>query len=262
EFIGRLDDQVKIRGFRVEPGEIESVLLQHPDLRESVVVTRKNFGQKELVAYVVRDKDTSHPQSTDAELVEALRVFIDQRLPAHLTPSSVTVLDALPLSPNGKVDRDRLPVPATSAAQTSPSAPENHTEQKLWELWREVLGREAGSTADSFFDVGGNSLLATQVISRIRRHYGLDMPIHDLFRYSTIRDLSARIEQLGNQQTVTSRAEIVSIQAESGETTELSFAQERLWFLDRLEPDSPFYNVAFAQRISGPLDIVALGRSL
>jgi amino acid adenylation domain-containing protein len=262
EFIGRLDDQVKIRGFRVEPGEIESVLLQHPDLRESVVVTRQDFGQKELVAYVVRDKDTSHPQSTDAELVEALRVFIDQRLPAHLNPSSVTVLDALPLSPNGKVDRDRLPVPATSAAQTSPSAPENHTEQKLWELWREVLGREAGSTADSFFDVGGNSLLATQVISRIRRHYGLDMPIHDLFRYSTIRDLSARIEQLGSQQTVTSRAEIASIQSESGETTELSFAQERLWFLDRLEPDSPFYNVAFAQRISGPLDIVALERSL
>lgn len=262
EFIGRLDDQVKIRGFRIEPGEVEAVLVQHPGLRACVVVARQDFGQKELAAYVVRGQDTDRPRPTDAELVEALRIYIDQKLPAHLTPASLTILDALPLSANGKVDRARLPVPSTSAVQTPPAAPASDTEQKLWELWREVLGRDAGSTADSFFDIGGNSLLATQVISRIRRQYGLDLPIHDLFRYSTIRDLSARIDQLHGQKRETSQGEIVAIQRQPGQADELSFAQERLWFLDRLEPDNPYYNIAFAHRITGPLDAAALERSL
>ena len=258
EFLGRMDDQVKIRGFRVEPREIESILLQHPDVRESVVVLRQELAHKELAAYVVRDNH-DHREQNDADLVEALRLFVEQKLPPHLVPSSLTCLDFLPLSVNGKVDRHRLPEPSLPAA-TKIVAPQSATERSLSLLWLDVLGREVDSTDMSFFDVGGNSLLATQVVSRIRTQYALDMPLHNLFRYSTIRDLSAHIDLLGND-NLERRPTSTGIEQESGEATELSFSQERLWFLDRLEPDNPFYNVAFAHDLEGTLDVEALQSS-
>jgi amino acid adenylation domain-containing protein len=264
EFLGRMDDQVKIRGFRVEPGEIESALVQHPSVRECAVVARQDAsGRSELAAYLVREAENGLPWATEADLVATMRAFIDQKLPSHLTPSSLTVVEALPLNPNGKVDRARLPEPVAPAVPSSSAAPASATEQKLAELWREVLVRDVGGIDDDFFEIGGNSLLATQIISRIRKQFVLDIPIHDLFRYSTIGGLGARIDHLRGQATESAPAEIASIQRrETAQTSDLSFAQERLWFLDRLEPDNPFYNIAFAHRIIGALDVTALERSL
>ena len=259
EFLGRLDDQLKIRGFRVEPGEIESVLTGHPQVRECIVIPRQEFTDKELAAYVVRETDPSGSQWKDRELIDRLREELDQQLPPHLVPAYLTVIEVLPLTHNGKVDRERLPAPV-ALATVEDAPPSSATQRRLAQIWQEVLGRAIGSIDASFFDVGGNSLRATQVVSRVRKHFELDMPIHDLFRHATIRALSAHIDRLAAGQPLPSSPATARIE-KADQAPELSFAQERLWFLYRLEPDNPFYNVAFAHRISGCLDIMALEAS-
>ncbi|HEX6909727.1 MAG TPA: amino acid adenylation domain-containing protein, partial [Longimicrobium sp.] len=185
EYLGRLDHQVKVRGFRVELGEIEAVLASHPAVRETVVVARQDApGDVRLVAYAA---------PADAG-VEALRAYLRERMPEHMVPSAFVLLDALPLSPNGKIDRRALPAPERGARGSAPFVgPRSEAEATLAAIWSEVLGVERVGVHDRFFDLGGTSLLAVQVASRVQQAFGVSLPLHTLFQAPTVEALSRRI---------------------------------------------------------------------
>jgi acyl carrier protein len=191
EYLGRLDHQVKIRGFRIELGEVESVFATHPAVREAVVVAREDTpGEKRLVAYLTVKKEGA---PKDSELRELLRA----KLPEYMVPSAFVVLDRFPLTPNGKVDRQALPQPdiqSSSAAEFAP--PETETEKALADIWREVLGIKRVGLSDNFFDLGGHSLMATRVASRVTLTFGVRLPLRALFEHPTLASLSAQIDNL------------------------------------------------------------------
>ena len=187
EFLGRFDDQVKIRGFRIELGEIEARLEQHPAVAHAAVVVRKSpVGDSRIAAYVVA-------RGTPAPDTGELRRFLSDALPDYMVPSAVVVLDALPLSPNGKLDRRALPEPAADRAQQVYVAPRSSTETTLAAIWREVLGVERVGVHDSFFELGGHSLLATKALSRMRQSLGLDVPLRTFFERPTIEGIALAI---------------------------------------------------------------------
>src|SRR6185369_16381181 len=265
EFLGRFDDQVKIRGFRVELGEIEALLLSLPGVREAAVVVREDrsaggAGERRLVAYVVGDA------TGDARFLrEALR----ERLPDYMVPSAFVALAALPLTTNGKVDRRALPAPELQSPEDTYQAPRTPVEQVLAGIWAEVLGLERVGAADSFFELGGHSLLAARVMSRLRSAFGIEMPLRDLFAAPRLADLAAQVEvvrlsgtmgTVGAVGTAAPAPPLVPVPREG--PAPLSFAQQRLWFIDQLEPDSPLYNMPTALRIEGPLDSRVLALSL
>jgi amino acid adenylation domain-containing protein len=194
EFLGRTDFQVKIRGFRIELGEIETRLLEHPDIREAVVIVREDTpNDKRLVAYLV----THHAQTSLGSRTTAsadLRTHLAATLPNYMLPSAFVTLDALPLTPNKKIDRRALPAPDRSAVSDSFVAPRTESERVLAELWGSVLGVETVSVNDNFFAVGGHSLLATQVIAHIQELFGVTLPIRDLFENPTIAECARLIE--------------------------------------------------------------------
>jgi len=192
EFLGRYDSQVQMRGFRVELGEIEAVLGQHPAVGEAVVIQREDDpGDKRLVAYVVPALGQSPP-------VSDLRRLLKQNLPDYMVPAAFVLLEALPLTANGKVDRRALPAPkfsakAIDAAYVPPRTP---TEELLAVIWAEVLGVEQVGVNDNFFDLGGHSLKATRVISRIQATFQVDLPMHSLFEKLTVADMAEQIETI------------------------------------------------------------------
>ncbi|HEX2053674.1 MAG TPA: amino acid adenylation domain-containing protein [Actinomycetota bacterium] len=189
EFLGRIDHQVKIRGFRVEPGEVEAVLGQHPDVRETVVAAREDQpGEKRLVAYVVPTQGVPTPTE--------LRRHLKAKLPEYMVPSAFVALDTLPLMPNGKVDRRALPAPDPSSlrAEDAYVRPRTPLEEVLAEIWEEVLGLERIGVHDDFFELGGHSLLATQLVSRLRHVFGVELPLRYLFETPTVAGLAKRIE--------------------------------------------------------------------
>jgi hypothetical protein len=189
EFLGRMDQQVKIRGFRIELGEIEKVLSEHPEVFQSVVVAREEDpGDKQLVAYVVA---TAGATITGREL----RAFLKERLPEYMAPSFFTFLEALPLSPNGKVDRKALPAPAQIRSEETFSAPRTPIEKSLARIWADVLNLDEVGIHDNFFELGGHSLKATQVISRVREALRLDLSVRVLFEAPTVAELALRVEQ-------------------------------------------------------------------
>ncbi|HKH45137.1 MAG TPA: amino acid adenylation domain-containing protein [Thermoanaerobaculia bacterium] len=242
EYLGRIDHQVKIRGFRIELGEVEAALLAVSGVREAVVVARDGA----LVAYV----------ALDAELPEAtLREALRERLPAPFVPSFFVVLDALPRTPNGKVDRKALPAPVVSGPSSS-EAPVGPIEEALAAVWAGVLGRESIGRSESFFELGGHSLLAARVMARVRESLGVDLPLTALFDAPTVAGLAARIA------TARASSEQAIEPVPRDQPLPLSFAQQRLWFLDRLEPGSPLYNIPLALRAAGPLDPARLARAL
>jgi amino acid adenylation domain-containing protein len=253
EFLGRMDAQLKVRGFRVEPGEIETALRSLPGVGDAVVVARADgSGERRLVAYVV-------PAPDHAPDPARLRDDLAGRLPAHLVPAAVVALEAFPLTANGKVDRRALPAPAyadTAAPHASPTTP---TEEVLAAIWAEVLEVPRVGAGDDFFALGGHSLLATQVVSRIRRAFSVDLPLRALFEASTVAALAARVDQAVRERAGTAAPELAR-----GEHNDLplSFAQERLWFIDRLEPGNVVYNMSFTTRLRGPLDAGALERAM
>ena len=252
EFLGRVDRQVKIRGHRIEPGELEAVLAAHPGVQEVAVVPREDTpGEPRLVAYVVARA------SQPLEPVE-LRAFAATRLPEALVPSTFVQLPALPLSPNGKVDRAALPAPAP-AARSGADAPRTPVEEVLATLWAEVLGVPRVGRTDNFFELGGHSLLATRVMSRIAEAFGVELPLRKLFEAPTLEGQAALIESTrrGGARPPPALERV----SRSGPLP-LSFAQQRMWFLAQLEPDSPFYNTPTAVRLRGPLDVTALQRAL
>jgi len=186
EFLGRIDQQVKIRGFRVEPGEIETVLGSHPGVRESVVVARPLGGDRQLVAYVV--PAAAAPDALD---VEELRAFLRRRLPEPMVPAAFVPLPALPLTGNGKIDRAALPAPELRRAAALP--PRTPVEMVIAEVWAEILDAGGFGVHDDFFSLGGHSLNASRLVSRLRQVFGVEVPLGALFRHPTVAGLAAAL---------------------------------------------------------------------
>jgi len=255
EFVGRSDHQVKIRGYRIEPGEIETVLKGCPAVADAVVLAREDTsGAGCLVAYVV--------PRTGAVSGPALRDFLRDRLPDYMVPATFVSLDALPLTPNGKVDRRGLPDPDQGRREVSTAlvAPRTAVEQVLVDIWTEVLGLERVGVHDDFFDLGGHSLQATRVISRVRQALpGAGLHVRDVFRAPTVAGLAAAVGERGEREP-----QKLSPIEPVGRTAPipLSFAQARLWFLDQYEPGSPLYNLAYAIQLQGGLEVDALAAAL
>ncbi len=253
EFLGRLDQQVKLRGFRIELGEIEATLTRHESIRDAVVVVREEEpGDKRLVAYVV----------TDRSAVDELREWLQDRLPEYMVPANFVELDHLPLTANGKIDRKALPAPPTRASSASEYvAPGTPVEEEVINIWREVLKADRVGVHDNFFTLGGHSLLATQVVSKLRKSFRVEVALRSIFEAPTPAKLAKVVERL---QQPSHEAEIVEPIARISRAGELplSFAQQRLWFLDQLHPGSGAYNMPAAVRLRGQLDVAALARSL
>ncbi|MFF7638568.1 non-ribosomal peptide synthase/polyketide synthase, partial [Kitasatospora sp. NPDC008050] len=253
EFLGRADEQVKVRGFRIEPGEIEAALTATAGVRQAAVVVREDTpGDQRLVAYVLPDV---LPQGAAVLEPAALLRELAGRLPEYLVPSAVLVLDELPLTANGKLDRRALPVPDYAAGATG-RGPRTVQEEVLCGLFAEVLGVSRAGIDDSFFELGGHSLLATRLISRIRSVLGVELPIKDVFAAPTVAGLAARLAAVEGR----TRSALVAV--ERPEVLPLSFAQRRLWFLHKLEGRSATYNMPLALRLSGGVDAQALRAAL
>ncbi|HEX8273712.1 MAG TPA: amino acid adenylation domain-containing protein [Longimicrobiaceae bacterium] len=251
EFLGRIDQQVKIRGFRIEPGEVEAQLAAHPGVSEAVVVVREDApGEKRLVGYVV--------PSGQGVRVEELREHLRARLPEHMVPSALVMLERLPLTRNGKVDRRALPAPdGAGSAELVPAR--TPTEEVLAGIWAEALGLETVGVTASFFELGGHSLLATRVVSQVRRVFGVEVSLRALFEGPTVAELAGRVEEI-RRAGAPALPPVAPVERTG--PLPLSFAQERLWFLDRLQPGSAFYNVYSALRLGGALDVWALETAL
>jgi natural product biosynthesis luciferase-like monooxygenase protein/amino acid adenylation domain-containing protein len=257
EILGRLDQQIKFRGVRIEPAEIETVLASHPQVREAVVIPREDApGDKRLIGYVTTSSDTAPPSANE------LRAYLRERLPEYMEPSAFVFLDELPLTPNGKVNRQALPAPDSARLSQSLkiTAPRNETERQLAELWCEVLMIDEFGINDDFFELGGNSLLGTQLLARTRDALGIELPLRSLFERPTVAGLATEVEELkrAKQSLQGPRIEPVSRDKE----LPLSFAQQRLWFIHQLDRDSRAYNVRGGIRLRGELNVKVLEQSL
>ncbi len=268
DYLGRIDHQVKLRGFRIELGEIEAALAASPRLRQAVVLLRQDApasgaagaGDPRLVAYLVPAEVGAPPSAAE------LRALCERRLPDYMVPAAFVFLERLPLSPNGKVDRRALPAPeAGRADRAAPfAAPRTPLEEILAGVWEEVLGVERVGVDDDFFaDLGGHSLLATQVLARTREILGLDLPLRSLFEAPTVAGWAAAIGEIAGE-AVQEPAPEPELRPRSDDDTPppLSFAQERLWFLEQLTPGLAVYNVPLALRLEGALDPARLALAL
>jgi amino acid adenylation domain-containing protein len=245
EFVGRRDQQVKLRGFRVELGEIEAALAGHPAIRECAVIARNDTnGEKRLIAYFVAD---GAPPS-----VSELRAFMSGQLPDYIVPSLFVGLGALPLSANGKVNRLALPDPANTRPELAADyiAPRTASEERLSEIWSEVLRIERVGTHDNFFELGGTSLLATLVCSRVRNKLKIEVPPRLLFEQPTVALMAEAIRTTAAATPLQIRP---SQPVERNGNAPLSFPQQQFWLLDQAEPNSSHYNVRNAIKIAGPL---------
>ncbi|HJX28512.1 MAG TPA: amino acid adenylation domain-containing protein, partial [Thermoanaerobaculia bacterium] len=256
EFLGRIDRQVKLRGNRLELGEIEAALTRHPALRDAAVVVDENGpGGRRLVAFWVG----RHDQEAPPPMADEIAAFLRQTLPEYMIPALFVPVDGLPLSPNGKIDRRALTalIPDLSG-KTADSAgtPMTQTEELMAQIWCQVLGVEAVAPQDDFFHLGGHSLLTAGVISRIRETFGAELPLQAVFLTPTVAGLAAAVDEA-------LRGEGLSVapplrRAPRGDRQPLSFAQEGLWFIWHLDPESAVYNVPLAWHMRGPLDATAL----
>jgi amino acid adenylation domain-containing protein len=260
EYLGRIDRQAKVRGFRVEPGEIEAHLSSHPAVRECVVVCREDSpGDRRLVAYVAW-RDGRAANTGD------LRTFLKGKLPDYMVPAAFVSLKSLPLSSHGKVDRKALPAPDASLPDPGVAyeAPCGPVEEAVAAIWAEVLGLERVGARDTFFDLGGHSLLATKLLSRICQVLGVEVHLRALFEAPTVAGLSAAVETAREAGTPSTAPPIQPLPRVAGQPQSfpLSFAQQRLWFLHQLQPNSPAYHIPAAVRLHGRLDVEALRCSL
>ncbi|MCG7410809.1 non-ribosomal peptide synthase/polyketide synthase [Paenibacillus sp. ACRRX] len=253
EYVDRIDNQVKIRGYRIELGEIEAVLSQHPTVKQVVVLAREDEpGNKRLVAYIVANNAGEHYE-------EWIR-FAKSKLPSYMLPTNFITLESFPLTLNGKINTKALPVPHMQLAQNCYVAPRNSLEELVASIWGEILGEEKVSIYDSFFDLGGHSLLATQVVSRIREAFEIDLPLRELFEHTTVEALTERIIQL---RRVARTEPLINFQTVGRDKViPLSYAQQRLWFLDRLDPNSAQYNISNVWRFKGAWEVEVLKNKL
>jgi amino acid adenylation domain-containing protein len=259
EFLGRLDAQVKVRGFRIELGEIESVLRGHPAVLAAAVAAREDQpGDRRLVAYVVPRAGMAAPSAAE------LRALAAERLPEYMVPAAFVALDTLPLNANGKVDRRALPAPGADAyAAAEVVAPRTPAEEVLAGIWAELLGIDRVGADDDFFVLGGHSLLAMRMLARVREAFGVEVPPRAVFEAPVLAALAERIdrERRARAEEPEERDDAPLAAVPRGQPLPLSFGQERLWFLWRMLPESPFYNVPTAWRIRGHLDAAALERA-
>ncbi len=255
EFLGRRDTQVKIRGFRIEPGEIEASLAQHPDVRDCVAIAREDMpGDKRIVAYVLAAGDRR-------PLPLELRSWLKARVPEFLVPSAIVLMDAFPLHASGKVNRRALPAPEYDAIGAEAyAAPRTETEKKIAEIWSAVLHLSRIGTNDNFFALGGHSLLATQVLSRVRQAFDIDLPLRAIFEAPTVAELAKRCEALDRAKAGRELPAVTP--AVRTEAIPLSFTQQRLWFLDQMDPHNTVYNMPWTARLHGALRTDVLERSL
>ncbi len=252
EFLERRDHQVKIRGHRIELGEVEAALRTADVVGDAAVaVSSDQGGHKRLVGYVV-------PAPGDTGLdVAVVRKHLAQALPDYMVPSAIVVLDALPLTPNGKVDRKALPAPDL-AAQPRARGPRNPVEEILCGVFAEVLGVPEVGVDDDFFDLGGHSLLATRVVSRVRTVLDVELPVRSLFEARTVAGLARLVADADG-----ARPALRAQERDGDEGLPLSYAQRRLWFLNRMEEESTgTYNIPLAVRLTGELDVEALTGAL
>ena len=254
EFLGRIDNQVKIRGLRIELGEIEAVLNTHPQIQQAVVIATEEIpGNKRLIGYVV---------ATDESLTtNQLREFLKQKLPEYMVPSAFVTLDTLPLTPNGKIDKKALPAPNSVDREEEYVAPRTPNEEIIANIFTLVLGVENVGIHDNFFILGGHSLLATQLISRLRLAFTVEIPIRAVFESPTVAQLNLTITQLRTTEGGLTLPPIQPTQTDT-ELLPLSWAQQRLWFLNQLEESTATYNIPVAVRMSGNLDLKTLQQAL
>ncbi|MEZ4270063.1 MAG: amino acid adenylation domain-containing protein [Myxococcota bacterium] len=255
EFIGRNDGQVKVRGFRIELGEIEVNLTRHPAVKQAVVVVREDRpGDVRLVAYLVAAQPT---ECTD----DILRQHLQQSLPAYMVPQHFVMLESFPLTPNRKIDRQRLPEPRAVGQSSGASyvAPRNDIEAMVAGIWQDVLGIGRVSVEDNFFNLGGHSLLAAQMLSRLSRDHQISLGLRTIFEAPTISEFAQKIKNA--QQTSSGVPTRIVKRSEHGPAP-LSLMQERLWFLEQMTPDMSVNNLPSAFRLFGRFDVEAFERSV
>jgi amino acid adenylation domain-containing protein len=282
-YLGRIDEQVQIRGFRVEIGEIQHRLLEHPAVSEAVVLTRTDAAATtQLVAYVVGEQRTENREQQNSGTAEqrnsgdhaldrdssafilhpaSLRTFLAQTLPGYMIPAAFVLLDRLPLTANGKLDRRALPAPELSAADEPDAAPQTPYEALVAAIWAEVLEQPALSRHANFFELGGHSLLATQVIARLRAATQIELPLRQLFEAPTVADFAAALATAERSARGLS-APPLQPRPERHTPPPLSFAQQRLWLLDQLEPGQATYTIPAAVQLRGDLDRAALSQAV
>jgi amino acid adenylation domain-containing protein len=279
EFLGRSDYQVKIRGFRIELGEIEVVLAAYPAVRQAVVLAREDVpGDKRLVAYIVptSQESSTHEQSLEAlvqteqvlqqqnslaHLVSQLRSYLKERLPDYMVPSAFVVLEAFPVTPSGKVDRRALPVPEIRPADLPTFvAPRTPIEEMLANIWANILRVDEVGIHDNFFTLGGDSLLAVQIIGQMRERLEVELSFSRLLEFPTVAGLAHIVEEARKHQL---RPIALPLQPISrSQTIPLSFSQEQLWFLHQLTPEEPVYNEPCTIRLKGAINVDALEKAL
>jgi amino acid adenylation domain-containing protein len=257
EFLGRMDNQVKLRGHRIELGEIEATLIQHPAVKDSVVVVSAgdSLADQSLIAYVVAKQQM-------APSVAELRAYLKERLPDYMIPSLFVILDALPLTPNGKIDRNGLRPPDRSRSELAKAFVEPHSdlEELVAQVWREVLKLDEIGIHDNFFELGGHSLLATRVVARLRANFNIDLPLRKLFELPTVARLAGHIETLRRHERGVRVPPVLPVPR--NRPIPLSFSQRRLWFLEKLDPGLVGYNMPATFEIKGVLDVSVLERAL
>ncbi|WP_244181997.1 non-ribosomal peptide synthetase, partial [Streptomyces curacoi] len=244
EYTGRADAQVKVRGYRIEPAEVEAALAEHPAVGQVVVIARATGAERRLVAYVTPGGPAP---------AEEIRAFAESRLPAYMVPSAVVLLDRFPLTPSGKLDRRALPEPEFTG--TAYRAPRTRGEDALARLFAEVLGVDRVGVDDDFFALGGHSLLATRLTGRIRAALGAEVSIRAVLEAPTVARLAARLRDGARLRPALTRAR-------RPDRIPLSYAQRRMWFIDRFEGPSATYNLPLAVRLNGLLDVPALASAV
>lgn len=252
---GRKDFQLKVRGYRINAEEVERALKDLPGIKETVVMVRTDRQNDErLVAYLVCQK-------AERPTITAARQHLSEKLPGYMIPSTFVFMDFFPLTANGKVDRSMLPKPGLSRPELDNRfvVPRTDTEDRLAQIWIDVLGIEPIGIYDDFFELGGHSLLAAQITSRLRQAIRVNLPLRWIFETPTVADLSLRIEAIGRDES-----DVLPLitRVQRSKTLPASFSQERLWFLDQFEPESCVYNLPYAARLKGSLNQRALKRAL
>ena len=246
EILGRNDDQIKIRGLRVELGEIESALSHHPAVKQAVVVAwQGQDNDKRLIGYII-------PSAVQFPKTHELKGYLQQYLPSYMIPTHFVLIDDVPLTPNGKLNRRALPEPdIRSLRETVFIAPQTQLQELLAEIWSDVLQVEKVSVQENFFELGGHSLLATQIMSRVRRIIQVELPLRVLFEYPTIASMATAIKSLEKTTTL----DIPPLRPLIHEKPpRLSFSQERMWFIHQLAPESAAYNMPSGLHIQGALN--------
>lgn len=254
EFIGRVDEQIKIRGFRIEPGEVESAIGQHPLVRQTAVVAHAEpSGEKRLVAYLAVTDDETFSEAD-------IRRLLEQKLPDYMMPSAFVLLEELPLSPSGKINRRALPKPDSLSPDLTAQyvAPATLTEMELALLWADVLDVERVGVNDNFFVLGGHSLIAARLASRIKSHFQIDLPLRQLFENPTVATLARAVDQARSAGSVPLPA-IVPVERTG--RIPLSYAQEGAWFLEQMQPGTAF-NIPLSLRLTGNLNMASLQKAL